>query len=191
MSLLLALVLAQPAHADGTVTVREKVAYPIQLWIDGNPVGVVKKEHDVDLPAGVHELWFAMDDDATYTYCHGTVDVTDGGVVELSVKPRGCEGFTTPDAIGPETTSKGALVTFRMPAGEQYCCSVMVDANGKYPFVVGPNRSLNLAPGEHHIEVSAQSSADRILDRGLLKLDATEPKELTCSEQGCLGIVHP
>lgn len=184
------LVVAPAASADGGVSIREKVSHPIYLWIDGTPVGKLKKTHQAQLAVGTHELWFAMDEDAVYTYCHGTVDVTDGATVEVTVKPLKCEGFTAPDAVGESTASAGGKIAFRMPRGEQFCCSAQVDAKGAYPFYLHPRRSLNVAAGTHHIEITEQSSS-RTLDRGVVAVAPGETLWLTCSESGCLGIEHP
>lgn len=182
-----ALLAPAAALADATLEVQEKLAWPAYLWIDGEPVGKLAKEHTATVAPGVHEVWLAGDAEGVTTYCHGTVEVAEGATATVVAKPKTCEGLAL-GAFGDKTAYKGSQVVFRMSLGDEYAYAVSVDGGLEWP--IGPARSLNLAPGEHHLVIGSGSD-DAVYDRGVVRPAAGETITLTCTGTACLGLLHP
>ncbi|MFK7927859.1 MAG: hypothetical protein AB8H79_06705 [Myxococcota bacterium] len=97
----------------------------------------------------------------------------------------------------PETRADvltlGSFCTFRGPLLGRVtplCHPAHDFASGKYSFPLTPARSLNLAPGEHHLLIGDnQNSASK--DQGIVTTEAGKTATLTCSETGCIGLRHP
>ncbi len=180
------LFLATAMASEGTLVIKEGNGWPVYVWVDGEAVGKIKKSHETTVPAGVHEVWYAADEKATLTYCHGLVDVPAGGSVELKSKAMKCTGFTELDKIGEKTAFKGVKVSYTMPEPENmYAFSVIVDGLKETP--VGPKRSLNLAPGKYPVIVG-WSARDGIIEQGMLDLTEGDTASMTITSAGCIEL---
>ena len=74
-----------------------------------------------------------------------------------------------------------------MGLGDEYAYAVSVDGAIAWP--IGPSRSLNLSPGEHHLVITAGSNST-VYDRGIVNLAAGDVVTVTCSGTGCIGLTH-
>ncbi len=179
---------SSPAWAGGTLVVEAKLTLPAFVWIDGAPVGKMKGSHTAAVDAGVHEVWYAGDAEATTTYCHGTVTVADGATMTVSAKGFKCAGLEL-GKLGEKTAYKGATVRFRMGPGDDFAYGVQVD--GGYSWPISELRTLNLTPGEHHLILGAGSDSDLIYDRGVVKMEQGGEVTVTCADTSCMGLLHP
>lgn len=182
--------LASPAlAADGTVTVQKQGIMPTWAWVDGQPIGKIKKRKPVTKPlsAGWHEVWYAGDPDGIVTMCHGLVNVPAGGDVSTLYRDRGCEGLTAGWPSGP-SAFKGAEVAFRIDSALE--AWVSIDGSQPYAFPDMPF-SLNLAPGQHTFVIYNDVMQESVFDQGTVTLQPGQTLPVQCTTAGCVGFDAP
>jgi len=190
--LLAAPLLAVPAHAsegEGTILVQKQGLFPAYAWVDGQPVGKIKKRkpREVSVSAGWHEVWYAADSDGVVTLCHGLVRVENGGTATPLYRDRGCEGLSDGWPDGP-SAFKGAEVRFRVDGD----LDAWVSIDGSQPFAF-PDMpfSLNLAPGPHTFVLYDDVMDANVIDQGTVTLGPGEMIPVTCTVAGCVGFDQP
>lgn len=179
----------QALAADGEILVQKQGLFPAFAWIDGQPVGKIKKKKPVShtVSAGWHEVWYAADDGGVVTLCHGMVNVPAGGQVTPLYRDRGCEGLTPGWPSGP-SAFKGAEVTFRVDDAVDAWVSIdggQAMALPDMPF------SLNLAPGPHNFVLYNDVFGESVFDQGTVTLGPGQTIPVQCTTGGCLGFDAP
>lgn len=176
------------AHAgpgEGTILVQKQGLFPAYAWVDGRPIGKIKKKKPlaVETSAGWHEVWYAADEDGIVTLCHGMVHVDNGGSANPLYRDRGCEGLT-PGWPNGVSAFKGSEVTFRVD--DDLDAWVSIDG-GRSMALPDMPFSLNLAPGPHNFVLYDDVMDANVIDQGTVTLGPGETIPVTCTVGGCLG----
>jgi hypothetical protein len=180
--------LSFPASAfaqNGTLLIQKQGLFPTFVWVDGQPIGKVTKKKPVslNLSPGLHEVWYAGDDQAVVTLCHGLVNVQNGGTATTLYRDRGCDGLS-PGWPRGRSAFKGSEVAFQID--DAVDAWVSIDGG---PAMAFPNMPfmLNLAPGTHTFVLYNDVHQTSVFDQGTVTLRPGERLPLTCTVAGCVG----
>jgi len=183
---LLALTLAPTADA-GRLIFEKKSPFAVYVWVDGEPLGKIKgkKQHNIELADGEHEIWVAADASGTLTSCHGMFTLQ--GSTLVVARNDTCDGVTAgqPAANG---FSKGAVVA--LTSDPALVAWISIDGAEAVALPMIP-LELNLSPGGHDIVLYADEGAATVVAQGSVELVAGQPLALACSAQGCEGWGQP
>jgi hypothetical protein len=179
---LLALFLATGAHAD-TLVIQKNSSYNIYAWVDGQPQGRIKgkRQIQIELAPGPHEVWITADEAGTVTTCHGLVTVA--GSTLIAARDAACDGLT-PGYPTQGSFLRGALATLSIEREQ----TTWLQVNDE-PVVAldAGSVELNLLPGAHTIALFEDEAMTRPVAEGQLEIAAGLRVPIHCGSEGCEG----
>ncbi len=179
---LLPLFLATGAHAD-TLVIQKNNSYNIYAWVDGQPQGRIKgkRQVQVEVEPGPHEVWIAADAGGTVTTCHGLVTVE--GTTLIAARDTACDGLA---AGYPAQGSflRGALATLTIE--REQTTWLRVDAEPVVALPIG-RVELNLLAGTHTIALFEDEAMASAVDEGQLEIEGGLHVPIRCDSAGCEG----
>jgi len=183
---LLALLFAPTADA-GRLIFEKKSPFTVYVWVDGEPLGKIKgkRQHNIELADGEHEIWVAADEAGYLTSCHGMFTLM--GSTLVVARNDTCDGVT-PGHPATHGYSRGAVVALTSDPG--LVAWISIDGADAVALPTIP-LELNLAPGGHDIVLYADEAAATVVAQGRMELLAGQPLALACSAQGCEGWGQP
>ena len=185
---LAALALSATASA-GTLTIEKRGLMPGFVWVDGEEQGRTRNRRpmELELDAGEHEVWIAIERGGTVTRCYGLVDVPASGATVSLTDMHNCDGLRPGFGYGADSAFRGSSVDFTISGVEAW---VQIDGSQQLALPSMPFL-LNLDPGTHTIILWRDVSMTSVFDQGTVTLEKGERLPVTCTLGGCMGFNQP